>query len=86
MKEFVTLEQVNGNWAYKVRVGSAAPVAFLLVDSALANSFVFENKKHDFPQQIIYTKLSGEKLAAVISGPIEGKIVTEEFTLYRIKP
>lgn len=47
------------------------PVAFRLVSSE-ADTFVFENPTHDFPQRIVYRRTAPEAMTAVIEGPGEG--------------
>jgi len=39
---------------------------------------VFENLKHDFPQRIIYQR-RGQNLCARVEGPMDGKVVAEEW-------
>lgn len=84
MNEQLTIRKVNGNWAYLVSIDKGAPVSFLLTDSALANSVVFENRANDFPKQIVYTQQPDGSLLAVISGPFQGKKQSQEFRLQRI--
>jgi hypothetical protein len=48
------------------------PVPFRLVSSE-NNRFVFENKKHDFPQRIIYHFISPTQLKAIVEGITEGQ-------------
>lgn len=47
------------------------PVAFRLVSSE-ADTFVFENPTHDFPQRIVYRRTAPDAMTAVIEGPGEG--------------
>jgi hypothetical protein len=46
------------------------PVAFKLV-SIKNDAYTFENKEHDFPQQIVYYFKDGKHIDATISGPTE---------------
>lgn len=46
---------------------------------------VFENLKHDFPQIISYTKISGDSLVAEISGTKNGQERKQTFPMKRIK-
>ena len=46
------------------------PVPFRLISSA-DKKYVFENKEHDFPQQIVYYFKDGKHIDATISGPTE---------------
>jgi hypothetical protein len=46
---------------------------------------VFENRQHDFPQIISYTKISADALVAEISGTKNGKERRQAFTMKRVK-
>jgi hypothetical protein len=56
------------------------PIPFEMT-SAVADSFVFENKEHDFPNRIVYYKLPNNKLTAVIYGTMNGQPASERFEL-----
>ncbi len=58
------------------------PIPFEMT-SAVADSFVFENKEHDFPNRIVYYKLANNKLTAVIYGTLNGQPASERFELSR---
>jgi hypothetical protein len=58
------------------------PIPFEMT-SAVADSFVFENKEHDFPNRIVYYKLPNNKLTAVIYGTMNGQPASERFELSR---
>lgn len=60
------------------------PVPFKLVSSS-ETEFAFENKEHDFPNRIVYSKISGDSLVARIEGKRDGKEHTEYFPLKRRK-
>jgi hypothetical protein len=49
------------------------------------NLFVFENKKHDFPQRIQYHFLNDSILRAEISGMIDDKELKDSFMFKKIK-
>jgi len=49
------------------------------------NTFVFENKAHDFPQKIIYQNKGKDQLLAWIEGEVNGKKMKSEFPYTRIK-
>nr|MBP6455191.1 hypothetical protein [Chitinophagaceae bacterium] len=49
------------------------------------NLFVFENKKHDFPQRIQYHFLNDSMLKAEISGTIDDKELKDSFMFKKIK-
>jgi hypothetical protein len=42
---------------------------------------VFENKEHDFPQKITYTKISNDSIVAEISGMKDGKQSKESYPM-----
>jgi hypothetical protein len=60
------------------------PVKFKLVES-MNDRLVFENKEHDFPQRIIYTKVNRNEMLAQIEGEKGGKIKTIDFAYTRVK-
>lgn len=47
------------------------------------NIFIFENKKHDFPQRIIYENRGKTSLVAWIEGELKGKKMKMEFAYQR---
>ena len=51
--------------------------------SSEQNRWVFENPGHDFPQKIIYERISADSLKASVEGVQEGKIRREEFRMRR---
>lgn len=54
------------------------PIKFELI-MADSMTLTFENKSHDFPQQISYSFLSKNKMKAKISGIVDGKEKTISF-------
>ncbi|MBL4654319.1 MAG: hypothetical protein JKY33_00665 [Bacteroidia bacterium] len=62
--------------------GKAIP--FKLVSSS-SYEILFENKEHDFPQRIIYTKKSNLKMIVVVEGIQKDKERKETFRLKRIR-
>jgi Domain of unknown function (DUF6265) len=50
-----------------------------------ANSFVFENPAHDFPQTISYTHPTKDSLVAEISGTENGKFKRQQFLMVKTK-
>ena len=59
------------------------PVSFAL-KSSTKQSMVFENKTHDFPQLITYTKINNDSLVAEISGTKNGKSRKIQFPMKRV--
>ncbi|MES2387235.1 MAG: DUF6265 family protein [Bacteroidota bacterium] len=84
--EELRLDFVNGTPVYVAKVegqNNGQPVKFPLLQ-ANANTFVFENLKHDFPQRIIYKIRSADSLEVTIEGPGKnGKTFSE--TLHMAK-
>ncbi|CAN5543006.1 hypothetical protein BH11BAC1_BH11BAC1_10300 [soil metagenome] len=54
------------------------PVNFVLV-SQDNNTFVFENKAHDFPQRVVYQKVNENECHAWIEGEENGKMNKVDF-------
>jgi hypothetical protein len=85
-KEILTIELINDELYYVALVSEQnnhKEVAFKLVSDS-DNSFVFENKKHDFPQRIIYKYIDNNSFTAVIEGEIEGEENTTELFMSRV--
>jgi len=83
--ETVILDQKGDSLHYIVttpKQNDAKPVSFTL-KSFTANSYIFENKQHDFPQRISYTKVTNDSLMAEISGIQNGKPAIEQFPMKR---
>ncbi len=60
-----------------------SPVSFLLIKNE-NNRYVFENKKHDFPQRIIYNIQSNNSIEANIEGEMKGEMKFKKFSFTRI--
>jgi len=81
--ETVSLEEQNGKLSYVVTVpnqNDAKPVAFELTSSE-ANTLIFENPKHDYPNKIIYNQVGTDSLVAEIRGRKDGKEKNEFFRM-----
>jgi len=81
--ETVVLDQKGDSLHYIVttpKQNDARPVSFTL-KTAIVNSYVFENKHHDFPERITYTKVTNDSLMAKISGTQNGKPAEEQFPM-----
>ena len=66
--EDMLLHKNNGQWSMVIKgytEGNSDVVKFDLVEQS-KNSFTFENKHHDFPQQIIYKFRSEKSLVVVL--------------------
>jgi hypothetical protein len=57
------------------------PVEFKMTESKTENEFAFENPAHDYPQKIVYKKVSDTKLVATISGKQQGKPSSESYPM-----
>jgi hypothetical protein len=83
-KEYLTLTKIKNYWCYIPVVGKQAPIAFALKEHN-NRVFTFENKEHDFPQQIIYEYIDKDHFKARVEGKIDGKPVKELYDMKRIK-
>lgn len=87
LTETVVLKKISGEWHFCVtgyEKGNEGRTDFKLVTSA-NNTFTFENKMHDFPQQITYQNKGKDELLAWIEGKINGKKRKMEFPYWRVK-
>jgi hypothetical protein len=85
--ERIVLEQRNKDIFYIPTVkgqNNGKAVEFILTSSTPAQ-LIFENSKHDFPQLIIYNKISNDSMMAVISGKHDGKPESIQFPFKKIK-
>lgn len=57
------------------------PVEFKMTESKTKNEFAFENPAHDYPQKIVYKKVSNTNLVATISGKQQGKPSSESYPM-----
>lgn len=72
---------------YSVRVrnqNNGNAINFKLISSK-NNNYIFENKKHDFPQRIGYNQVNSDTLHAWIEGFSKGKNKKEKFLMWRNK-
>jgi len=60
------------------------PVSFKMIDSK-NQTFVFENKEHDFPQRIIYHLVSKDSVHAWIEGTENGKEGRSDYYFKRVQ-
>jgi hypothetical protein len=83
--ETIILEIHDTATFYKVSVknqNNAEAVNFKLVSNDY-QSFIFENKLHDFPQRIIYQYKAPDTLHAWIEGIVKGELRKETFLMWR---
>lgn len=81
--ESAEIIESNGHINYSVTVNDETTTDFALVDNQ--NIAVFENVNHDFPQRIIYQKLSKDSLFARIEGTVDGEDQFEEYRYVKSK-
>ncbi len=82
--EFLRIEQRQAGIVYVASPGGRSPTDFLLAD--FGEGFVlFENPQHDFPRQIRYELHSSDELHARVSGDVNGKEESEEWTWKRVR-
>jgi hypothetical protein len=60
------------------------PVTFIFKDT-IGKKLVFENPKHDYPQKIIYSQLSKDRMIILISGIQQGKVSSIKYSLKKTK-
>lgn len=66
----------------KDQSGKTEPVHFVLI-SEKDNTFIFENKEHDFPQRVVYQKVNDKECHAWIEGVQSGKHNKVDFNYKR---
>lgn len=63
---------------------SNQPIRFTAIEIT-DKKMLFENRAHDFPQRISYTRIGVDSLVAVVSGEKKGKSKKEVFGMKRVK-
>lgn len=81
--EFLRIEQRGVEVHYLAQPRGGAATEFRAVQ-ANADSAVFENPTHDFPQRIVYERRADGGLAARIEGTIDGKHRVERWDYRRV--
>ncbi|RZJ80955.1 MAG: hypothetical protein EOO47_05950 [Flavobacterium sp.] len=87
LTETIVLKKIDGVWHFCVtgyEKGNEGKTNFKLISTS-NNTFTFENKAHDFPQQIVYQNKGKTELLAWIEGEIGDKKRKMEFPYFRIK-
>ena len=85
--EAMSLEQHGEEITYNPTVrdqNNNQTITFKLTSST-ENQLIFENPEHDFPQKIMYIKITNDSIFAEISGMIDGKLKTIPFPFTRVK-
>jgi hypothetical protein len=81
--ELLRIQKIGRFWTYIPIINKGQPVLFTLIESA-NDKWVFENKEHDFPQRIVYTRKPDGSLLAWIEGEMNGKQMKDEYTLQKV--
>ncbi len=87
LSETITIERVKGKLNYIPVVrnhNKSYAIYFRLLPKPLG-AFIFENKKHDFPQRIIYRFITDDSLHARIEGKVKRKFKSGDFYYSRTK-
>jgi hypothetical protein len=82
--ELVIIRAGGSSLAYEAHPSGQAPTVFLAT-TVTERSVVFENRQHDFPQQVAYERRGADSLLAWISGPMTGQTRRIEFPYVRVK-
>lgn len=83
--ESIQLLNTDSGTFYNVAVknqNNGESVSFKLI-SNINQTFVFENKKHDFPQKIGYQLISKDTLKAWIEGNVNGEFKEQTFLMWQ---
>jgi hypothetical protein len=76
--EFFRIAKTAAGLSYFASPNGASPTEFKAVEIC-AGKVVFENKAHDFPQRVIYTKGANGTLNARVEGLLKGKLEGESW-------
>jgi hypothetical protein len=82
--EQVVIRAGAGKLVYEAHPSDQPPAQFTAV-AATDHSVVFENRQHEFPQQIGYARRGADSLTAWIAGSTGGKQRRIEFPYARVK-
>lgn len=81
--EFVLIREQDGRLAYEAHPAGQASTVFLSTDVS-PSRVVFEDKAHDYPQQVGYQRRGPDTLVAWIDGTDNGKARRVEFRYRRV--
>lgn len=84
VKENLRIEKIGHHWTFISVINQNHPVLFTLINSN-NQVFTFENKEHDFPQRIVYSKTKDGDLLAWIEGEMGQKASKEEYRYSRVE-
>ncbi len=86
--EVLRIDKIGSHVVYIAAVKKNHPVLFTLIENSEDNNkptWLFENKEHDFPQRITYTRKAQDSTVARVEGVYKGKKEIQEFRLTREK-
>lgn len=81
--ELVVLRVRDGRLSYEAFPVGQGPGVFPAT-SVTADSLTFEEPKHDFPQRIVYRRVSHDAIFARIEGSVQGKAMALDFPMKRV--
>ena len=79
INESLFLRKIYNRWIYIAAPEVEKITLFSLVEQT-PKKFLFENKKHDFPQRIIYEFHKDGNMTATIEGNVNGEFKRREFS------
>ena len=79
ISEILYLKKFGDQWAY-VAVPEGQNISLFALVKYTSKKLIFENKEHDFPQQISYEFHKDGKLTAAIEGNLNGEFKRKEFS------
>jgi hypothetical protein len=82
--ELVVIRAGSKGLAYEAHPSGQAPAVFLAT-TVTERSVVFENRRHDFPQQVAYERRGADSVLAWIAGPVNGQTRRIEFAYARVE-
>ena len=83
--EFTQIREDYGSIYYVAKPSGQAEALFKLVILENKKTAVFENVQHDFPQRIIYSRLSDGTLYARVEGTVSGELRGIDYPYKRAK-
>ena len=81
--EKIQMKQKGENLLYIATIkgqNNDKPITFVHNDT-IEKQLVFENPKHDFPQKIVYSKITKDSIIIQISGIQQGKPSSERYSM-----
>lgn len=86
--EFMQIREGPGGTLFFVARPSGQPEAAFQLLSLEENGVIFENRAHDFPQRILYTREADGSVLAAVEGPVAADDSRKriEFPYQRVKP